>query len=126
MSTTSATCLNNCQESQRICCPVSKPGLYSITSGFASGDRIDLLHNTRTNSCHLRTVIRASDCCDCISTEMQDVSSVTDYVSALYPALGSVGNHQSQVMYSQLSDLSATRSGYTAGPKVSADCCCTY
>ena len=47
----------------------SKSRIVFDNFSFCSFDRIDLLHNTRTNCCHLRSVVWASDCCDCVSTE---------------------------------------------------------
>ena len=36
---------------------------------LSTGNRINLLHYTRTNCCHLRTVVRTCDCCDGVTTK---------------------------------------------------------
>ena len=45
----------------------SRVVLYNVC--FCTADRSDLLHNTWTYSCHLRTVVRAGNCCDGVTTK---------------------------------------------------------
>ena len=72
------------------------PGLYSTTFAFSACDRSDLLHNTRTYSSHLRTVVRARDRCDRVTTECRTCHKKLIVLLLLVQLLRSAGNRRSQ------------------------------
>ena len=90
---------------------------------LSTGNWINLLHNTRTNSCHLRTVVRASDCCDCVTTKCRTCHK--KLVMLLLLIWNWIDWKITNLKYSTVSSKTCCNTCRNTRTKITTNCCCT-
>ena len=93
---------------------------------FCTSLRPDLLHNTRTNGCHLRAVVRTCDRSDRISTKCRTSHKKLIVLLLIFFSGNSIDWEVTNLKYCTVSGQTCLHTCGNTRTKVTADCCSTY